>query len=181
MQTYRLVLLTLGTGLACVTACGSGDDGPVPVSGATTTVATVSSAAPTAKCGVDLAAPVIGSAIATLPAEPITKAPWATDPASFRGTFDPCATLSAVIITVQGATGSSPEQVLLFHQGDFVGAATRDSHGFTAMDPGRTTHDTVGVTYKTPGSCNACPDGTITPVQFHWDGKQVQMIGTPPK
>ncbi|WP_433678931.1 LppP/LprE family lipoprotein [Nocardia sp. CA-119907] len=181
MQTYRLVLLTLGTGLAGVAACGSGDSGSATVSGATTPVATASTAAPTAKCGPDLAAPVIQSAIATLPAEPITKAPWSSDPASFVGTFDPCVTLSAVIITVRGATGSSPEQVLLFHRGNFVGTATRDSHGFTALDPGRTTDDTVGVTYKAPGSCNACPDGTITPVQFHWDGKQVQTIGTPPK
>jgi hypothetical protein len=179
MQTYRLVLLTLGTGLACVTACGPGEDGSATRPAATTPVATTSSAAP--KCGVDLAAPVIRSAIATLPTEPITRAPWSTDPASFQASFDPCVTLSAVIITVQGATGSSPEQVLLFHKGEFVGTATRDSHGFTALDPGRTTDDTVGVTYKTPGSCNACPDGTITPVQFHWDGKQVKTIGTPPK
>lgn len=183
MQTYRLVLLTLGTGLACVSAgCGSGEDsGAATAVPGTTPAGTTSSAAPTAKCGVDLAAPVIGSAIATLPAEPITKAPWSSEPAGFEGTFDPCVTLSAVIITVQGATGSSPNQVLLFHKGEFVGTATRESYGFTSLDPGRTTDDTVGVNYKTPGSCNACSDGTSTPVQFHWDGKQVQMIGTPPR
>ncbi|MEV2226516.1 LppP/LprE family lipoprotein [Nocardia vinacea] len=182
MQTYRLVLLTLGIGLTCVTACGSGDNGGrITDYGPTPSVVTTSSAAPTAKCGVDLNAPVIGSAIATLPVDQLTKVPWSTDPAGFEGTFDPCVTLSAVIIAVEGATGSSPNHVLLFHKGEFVGTATHESLGFTSLDPGRTTDDTVGVTYKTPGSCNACPDGTLTPVQFHWDGKQVQTIGTPPK
>lgn len=177
MQNNRLVLLTLGIGFAGLAACGSGED-----SGRTTAYEpTPPSAAPTAKCGVDLTAPVIGSAIATLPVDPSTKVPWSTDPAGFEGTFDPCVTLSAVIITVEGATGSSPNQVLLFHKGEFVGPATRENLGFTSLDPGHTTDDTVGVTYKTPGSCNACSDGTLTPVQFHWDGKQVQTIGTPPK
>ncbi|MEV5833354.1 LppP/LprE family lipoprotein [Nocardia sp. NPDC052112] len=177
MQTNRLVLLTLGIGLTGLTACGSGDNG-----GRITDYGpTPSTAAPTAKCGVDLTAPAIGSAIATLPVDPITKVPWSTDPAGFEGTFDPCVTLSAVIITVEGATGSSPNQVLLFHKGEFVGTATRESFGFTSLDPGRTTDDTVAVTYKTPGSCNACSDGTLTPVQFHWNGKQVQTVGTPPK
>ena len=179
MQTYRLVLLGLGIALTCVTGCGSGDnDDRITDFAPTTTVATTS---PAAKCGVDLTAPVISSAIATLPVDPLTKVPWSTDPAGFEGTFDPCVTLSAVIITVEGATGSSPNQVLLFHKGEFVGTATHESLGFTSLDPGRTTDDTVGVTYKSPGSCNACPDGTLTPVQFHWDGKQVQTIGTPPK
>ncbi|WP_157110371.1 LppP/LprE family lipoprotein [Nocardia anaemiae] len=175
MQMYRLVLLTLGIGLTCVTGCGSGDNSVRITDFEPTTTS------PAAKCGVDLTAPVIGAAIATLPVDPITKVPWSTDPAGFEGTYDPCVTLSAVIITVEGATGSSPNQVLLFHKGEFVGTGTRESLGFTALDPGRTTDDTVGVIYKTPGSCNACPDGTPTPVQFHWDGKQVQTIGTPPK
>src|SRR6476469_4953528 len=136
MQTYRLVLLTLGIGLTCVTACGSGDNGGrITDYGPTPSVVTTSSAAPTAKCGVDLNAPVIGSAIATLPVDPLTKVPWSTDPAGFEGTFDPCVTLSAVIIAVEGATGSSPNHVLLFHKGDFFGTARHESLGFTALDP----------------------------------------------
>jgi hypothetical protein len=179
MQTHRLVRLILGVGLVGLSACSSGDNGSrITDGGPTTTVATTS---PAAKCGIDLTAPVIGAAIATLPVDPITKVPWSTDPAGFEGTFDPCVTLSAVIITVEGATGSSPNQVLLFHKGEFVGTGTRESLGLTSLDPVHTADDTVGVIYKTPGRCNACPDGTVTSVQFHWDGKQVQTIGTPPK
>lgn len=134
-----------------------------------------------ARCGVDLSAPVIQSAIATLPDEPVTHAPWSTDPRGFEGNFDPCATLSTAIITVQGATGSSPNHALLFHKGAYIGTATPEAHGFTSLDVDSTTDDTVGLAYKTPGSCNACPDGTVTRVQFHWAGQKVQMIGTPPK
>ncbi|QBS45073.1 LppP/LprE family lipoprotein [Nocardia sp. CS682] len=146
----------------------------------------VRNAAPTTsgapvRCGVDLSAPVIQSAIAALPAEPVTHAPWSTDPRGFEGNFDPCATLSAVIITVQGATGSSPNHALLFHKGAYIGTATPQAHGFTSLDVDRTTDDTVGLAYKTPGSCNACPDGTVTHVQFRWEGQKVRMIGTPPK
>ncbi|MFI6172798.1 LppP/LprE family lipoprotein [Nocardia sp. NPDC051052] len=146
----------------------------------------VHNAAPTtasrpAACGVDLTAQVIQSAIAALPAEPVTQAPWSVDARGFEGNFDPCATLSTVIVTVEGATGSSPNQALLFHKGVYLGTATPEAHGFTSLDVDRTTDDTVGLAYKTPGSCNACPDGTVTRVQFHWEGQQVRMIGTPPK
>lgn len=146
----------------------------------------VHNAAPTtsglpARCGVDLTAPVIRSAIAALPVESVTHAAWSSDPRGFEGNFDPCATLSTVIIAVQGATGSSPNQALLFHQGAYLGTATPEAHGFTSLDVDRTTDDTVGLAYKTPGSCNACPDGTVTRVQFHWEGQKVRMIGTPPQ
>ncbi|MFC9438662.1 LppP/LprE family lipoprotein [Nocardia sp. NPDC057030] len=146
----------------------------------------VHNAAPTtsglpARCGVDLTASVIQSAIAALPVEPVTHAAWSSDPRGFEGNFDPCATLSTVIVTVQGATGSSPNQALLFHRGSYLGTATPEAHGFTSLDVDRTTDDTVGLAYKTPGSCNACPDGTVTRVQFHWEGQKVRMVGTPPK
>ncbi|WP_405163402.1 LppP/LprE family lipoprotein [Nocardia sp. NBC_01499] len=132
-------------------------------------------------CGVDLSASVIQSAIAALPVERVTGAAWSTDPRGFEGNFDPCATLSTVIITVQGATGSSPDQALLFHKGEYVGTATQDAYGFTSLDVDSTKDDTVGLAYKTPGSCDACADGTITRVQFHWEGQKVRMIGIPPK
>jgi hypothetical protein len=191
MQTSRPAFLAILAGLALASAaCGSSGDNAVP----TITVsppATILSPAPSASttstevparvCGVDLGSPVIQSAIATLPMEQGTRTPWSTDPRGFAGNFNPCTTLSTVIITIQGATGSSPNQALLFHQGSYVGTATRENYGFTALDPDHTTDDTVGLTYKTPGSCNACSDGTYTHVQFHWDGKQVQMIGAPPK
>lgn len=132
-------------------------------------------------CGVDLSSPTIRAALAKLPQEPVTQRAWNTNPASFQGNFDPCATLSTAIVTIQGATGSSPDQALMFHKGRYLGTATSKAYGFTALAAAASTDDTVVLSYKTPGSCNACPDGTYTQVQFHWDGTHVVMIGHPPQ
>ncbi len=131
-------------------------------------------------CGVNLSSPAVTAAVGRLPIEPITHRAWDADPRSFEGNFDPCATLSTAIVTIQGATGSSPNQALMFHRGTYLGTATSKAYGFTALDQPATTDDTVGLSYKTPGSCNACADGTYTHVQFHWDGTHVVMIGHPP-
>ncbi|WP_227998639.1 LppP/LprE family lipoprotein [Nocardia australiensis] len=138
-----------------------------------------------AVCGVDLGGAQVQSAVAGLPpyqpsGSPGTTWQWAKNPATYEGNFDPCATLSAAIVTIEGATASSPQQILLFNKGTYLGPATPDAGAFISLDPTHTTDDTVGLTYKTPGSCNACPDGTYTPVSFHWDGSTVQMIGQPP-
>ncbi|WP_169813363.1 LppP/LprE family lipoprotein [Nocardia vaccinii] len=137
--------------------------------------------APLIECGVDLSAPTVRAAIAKQPAEPVTHAQWDTNPASIEGNFNPCATLSTAIITIQGATGSSPNQALMFHSGHYLGTATSKAYGFTSLAPAGTTDDTVALNYKTPGSCNACSDGTTTQVKFHWDGTRVVMIGNPPR
>lgn len=137
--------------------------------------------APLIRCGVDLSSPTVRAAIAEQPAEPVTHARWDTNPASIQGNFDPCATLSTAIISIQGATGSSPNQALMFHSGRYLGTATSKAYGFTSLAPAATTDDTVALSYKTPGSCNACADGTTTQVKFHWDGTRVVMIGTPPR
>lgn len=196
----RLGLFAWAARVACLAAlasgCGSGDTTATSVSvtapGTGSTVAQTSeptttgssepapSTTPGQSCGVTLGAPAVQEAIAQLPPEPLTGQSWYTDPRSFEGNFDPCATLSTVIVTIEGATGSSPNHALMFHHGTYLGTATEKAYGFTALDPATTTDDTVGLTYKTPGSCNACDDGTTTQVQFRWDGNRVQMIGNPP-
>ncbi|MGW4247044.1 LppP/LprE family lipoprotein [Nocardia sp. NPDC004722] len=93
---------------------------------------------------------------------------------------DICSTLSAALITVEGASLSSPMQVLLFHRGQYIGTAQPNSNIFINADPTRSTDDTVGLRYKIPGTCNACSDATYYCAQFHWDGSKVQTIGRPP-
>jgi hypothetical protein len=178
--------------VASLAGCGSSSSGssatptgsPSPAaSSAHQTAAASTSAAPvtgSARCGVNLASPVIRSALTKVPIVAGTNWAWDADPASFEGNFDPCATLSTAIVTIQGATGSSPNQALMFHQGVYLGTATWKAYGFTELDQAATTADTVGLTYKTPGSCDACADGTYTHVKFHWNGTKVVMIGKPP-
>ncbi|MDV6208093.1 LppP/LprE family lipoprotein [Rhodococcus erythropolis] len=116
--------------------------------------------------------------MAQLPAEPITGREWLTTP--IASNYDPCADLSTILVTVQGATGSSPVQALMFHRGEYLGTGTSKAYGFTDLDIGSSTNDTVVLTYKTGQTCNACNDGTRTPVEFHWDGTSVRMLGAPP-
>ena len=74
----------------------------------------------------------------------------------------------------------SAERLTLTATGDYVGPATSDPSAFISLDDARSKPDTVAVTYKIPGSCNACADGTYIPVSYHWNGTEVVRTGTPP-
>lgn len=107
---------------------------------------------------------------------------WSVPPVGTEPTVNGiCSTLSAYLLTIHGGTASSPMQVLLFHQGSYVGTAEQNWNSFISADQSRTTADTVGLKYMIPGSCDACSDGTFYCAQFHWDGKSVQEIGKPPE
>ncbi|UAK52789.1 LppP/LprE family lipoprotein [Mycolicibacterium smegmatis] len=133
-------------------------------------------ATPQDSCGVDLASPVIQSALAAQPS-PFPDAEWSRDPGSFEGNFDPCATLSVVIAPIDRATGSSPSVAMLFHRGACVGPATPTPRGFTSFDASGTRDDTVSLRYKIPGSCNACADGTHRTVRYQWREDQPSTGG----
>ena len=49
----------------------------------------------------------------------------------------------AALVTVQGATGSSPEQALLFHDGEYVGTATAAAYPYTSLNEDQSADDTV--------------------------------------
>jgi hypothetical protein len=81
-----------------------------------------------------------------------------------------------VLVTVEGATGSSPVTALMFHDGSYLGTATARAYGFTTLDEAQTTDDTVVLTYKTPGACNACEPAAVTNVRYQWQGDHVVML-----
>jgi hypothetical protein len=135
------------------------------------------SAAP-AGCGVDLDAPEIARAVRDLPPYPGTD--WMWTPQSAFGNFDRCATLSTALVSVEGATGSSPITALMFHRGEYLGTATYEAYGFTSLNAARTTDDTVVLNYKTPGACNACPPAGITSVRYRWQRDHVEMLDPAP-
>lgn len=72
------------------------------------------------------------AALAQLAPDSKTGRPWNSTPEDSN--YDPCADLAAVLVTVQDATNSSPDQALMFHRGTFVGTATPRAYPFTKFD-----------------------------------------------
>ncbi|WP_448394510.1 LppP/LprE family lipoprotein [Mycolicibacterium sp. XJ879] len=137
-------------------------------------------AAPPSECGVNLSAPQVIAATAQLPPYPGTGWRWSTDPRTMEGNFSPCATLSTALVTVEGATGGSPVTALMFHKGTYIGKATSEAYSYTSLNAAQTTDDTVVLSYKTPGQCNACPPAAINNVRYRWQGDHVAMLDAPP-
>lgn len=131
----------------------------------------------TTSCGPDEAT-AMESALNQLAPEPVTGHSWKRTPVA--GNYEPCADLSTILVTVQGGTGSSPVQALMFHRGVYLGTGTLKAYGFTSLNSAASTNDTVVLSYRTGQSCTACNDGTVTNVRFHWDGTKVQMLDPPP-
>jgi LppP/LprE lipoprotein/Protein of unknown function (DUF2510) len=135
-----------------------------------------------AGCGPDEAT-ALQSALAQVPAPQIaatTGARWSAQIWAPNSNYDPCADLSAVLITVEGATGSSPEQALMFHRGSYLGTGTLKDYAFVSLDKAASTKDTVVLSYRSGQSCTACGDGVVNTVRYHWDGTRVQMLDPPP-
>ncbi|MFA3899485.1 MULTISPECIES: LppP/LprE family lipoprotein [Rhodococcus] len=176
-DSYDPQSCTVGTPTTDHAAVASPSTSQAPTKESTTPAPAAPVAPSTPECG-ESATAAISSALAQLPAEPITGREWLTTP--IASNYDPCADLSTILVTVQGATGSSPVQALMFHRGEYLGTGTSKAYGFTDLDIGSSTNDTVVLTYKTGQTCNACNDGTRTPVEFHWDGTSVRMLGAPP-
>ncbi len=138
-----------------------------------------STTAPAPSCGVRKSAPEISAAAARLPRVPGIDAGW--NPTPLESNYDPCATLSTALVTIQGATGSSPIQALMFHEGKYLGTGTTKAYGFTSLNTAKTTSDTVVLDYQTGKSCTGCSDGITTAVRYHWDGHRVVMLDQPPQ
>jgi LppP/LprE lipoprotein len=192
----RSVLLTaIGAGLVCVasvaliaftstsrTFTSAGPRANPPTSAPATSTQPVASPAPTAApagpCGPDETTAVRG-AIAQLQPDQKTGRQWSSAPQDSN--YDPCANLSAVVVTVQDGTASTPDQALMFHRGQFVGTATPKAYPFTKLENPASTGDTVVLTYRTDQSCNSCDDGTLTIVGYAWQNDHVLMLDTPPQ
>lgn len=127
-------------------------------------------------CGVNLSSETVYIALNVQP-EAIPGRPWNREPSNFEGNYNPCATLSVAITTVQDGTGSSPDVAMLFNRQIYVGPATTFPRGFTSLNTAQTTDDTVALNYKTPGTCNACGDGTVTTVRYQWQSRGPGQLG----
>ncbi|WP_326547973.1 LppP/LprE family lipoprotein [Mycolicibacterium sp. ND9-15] len=128
-------------------------------------------------CGPDQA-DALRLALAQLPFEPLTGAKWDSTPVDSN--YDACAELSTILVTTEGGTGSSPVQALLFHRGEYLGTGTSKAYGFTSLDAAASTGDTVVLTYKVPGECNACMPAAVHSARYQWNGDRAVMLDPPP-
>lgn len=106
---------------------------------------------------------------------------WSTEYASVED-YDPCAALSWIVLPIEGGTASSPYQIMLFHQGQYIGTATARAHGF-APTVTRIDDSTIRVTWRwrRPGESTAGATGQTT-AEFRWDqaAGKVVMTGEEP-
>lgn len=176
-------VLAVLVAVAMVVVFTGGDPAPPPAAQPTPTTpsgprTTTATAADTAACGPDEKA-AVSAALAKIPADAKTGKPWNPNPESSN--YGPCDDLSAVVVTVQDATRSSPDQALMFHRGTFVGTATPKAYPFTQIEDPASTVDLVVLTYRSRQSCDACDDGTLTTVGFQWKGDRVQVLDPLPE
>ena len=121
----------------------------------------------------------MSAALAKVPPDRKTGKQW--DRQVMSGNYDPCADLSAMVVSVQDGTRSAPDLALLFHRGVFVGTATPNAYAFTELEEPASTADIVVLTYRTRQSCSTCDDGTLTTVGFQWKNDKVRVLDAPPE
>jgi hypothetical protein len=201
MRTIRigLSLLAATATLAALSACsGTGTPTASPTAtstaDATTTTATQHATPPTTpspsatgtaqgSCGTESAATAVQQAVATLP-RPVPNLPDATWDASHADTsgYDPCAALAWSVVSVADGTPSSPNAILLFHDGKYLGTATKVQYPFEPTVT-RKSETSIAVTYRyaKQTDANANPSGTAD-ATFTWDtaAGKVEMTGAVP-
>lgn len=96
--------------------------------------------------------------------------------------YDDCAGLAALPVTVEGATGSSPSHVLLFHHGRYIGTATAQQyphgHRITRVDDNTLT---VEYPYAPKSSGSTVPtESTTATFTFDESTGTVVMTGQLP-
>ena len=84
-------------------------------------------------------------------------------------TWDPCAALSWITLSIHSPALSSPRHIMLFHRGQYLGTATARPYAY-APQIRRTADDALAVTYTwaRPGEAPATASGT-SPVTLTWD------------
>jgi len=128
---------------------------------------------PAPACGPDQAT-ALSAATARDRHDPRTQGPWS--PVPVQTNFDPCADLSAAVVTIEMAKPTSPRQVFLFHRGTYIGNATSNSSPFTTLDSAASTPNLVVLDFVSGRTCGTCNDGRTYPVRYVWNGATAVML-----
>jgi hypothetical protein len=128
-------------------------------------------ASPTAAydpCAINLGAPEIAKAVASLPPDPRSGQAWNPEP--LAGNYNECAQLSAIIVKANTNADNRNTRAVMFHQGKFIPSGVPDTFGFNGIDSSASTGDTVALkfSYGVPGLDSV--------VRFRWNGKTVELV-----
>ncbi|AZA09878.1 LppP/LprE family lipoprotein [Corynebacterium pseudopelargi] len=108
----------------------------------------------------------------------LSSTPWAIEQAVLDSE-KPCAELSyALIPAAEGRTVSTPMQVALFHNGEFIGPASEEIYSF-APEVNRLSDSALAITYRfrKEGESAAESSGRTT-VAFEWDPDSEEVLVT---
>jgi hypothetical protein len=118
---------------------------------------------------------MIDSAIAQI-APPMPGVGWVPGESNISS----CATLTYVTLDTEGATVSSPYQLLFFHEGEFLGTGTSCNLSYQTVTGASDDQIDVRYRYLVGDEPNADPQGE-TSVSYRWNGSGVDMIGELPE
>jgi len=193
-----LLLIVAGASLALAGCTGGGGGGPTatvtrtvtPSNSASSSSSTTGSGTPgpsstptaTPSCGPSDGAAAAAGPIADLPLPAgLESARWDASNAD-TSVYDGCAALSAVTVSVVDGTASSPVAILLFHDGTYLGTATKEQYPFVPQVT-RESAGAIRVEYRYPqgADSNADPSGRAT-ATYTWDDAagRVEMSGDVP-
>ncbi|PZU03160.1 MAG: hypothetical protein DI630_05300 [Gordonia sp. (in: high G+C Gram-positive bacteria)] len=127
-----------------------------------------------APCGSQVDSTMIDDAIAQI-APPMPGVNWVRGESN-AGT---CSLLTFVALHTQGGTGSSPNQLLLFRGGDFLGTGTTCNLSYQMITGAADDQIDVRYRYIVADEPNAAPQGEVN-VAYRWNGSGIDMIGELP-
>ncbi|OBK36638.1 hypothetical protein A5659_18565 [Mycobacterium sp. 1165196.3] len=118
--------------------------------------------------------PEVRQAVESFAPHPHVDRKW--HPVPSDGNYDPTATLSATLHTIEMATVSSPMHIALYHKGEFRGQGTPKAGAFVSLRHDACTDDTVAVRLKIPGSSHV-ETKSLHDVEFVWRNGRIFWRG----
>ncbi|MCK0519078.1 LppP/LprE family lipoprotein [Williamsia sp. DF01-3] len=128
-----------------------------------------------APCGSQVDATTIDDAIAQI-APPMPGVNWVRGETN-AGT---CSLLIFVALHTEGGTGSSPNQLLLFRGGEFLGTGTACNLSYQMITGASDDQIDVRYRYIVADEPNATPQGEVN-VAYRWNGSGIDMVGELPE
>ncbi|OBB21073.1 hypothetical protein A5761_02895 [Mycolicibacterium setense] len=108
---------------------------------------------------------------------PVEGFDWKWHPGPVDGNYDPAATLSATLHTVEMATQSSPIQIALYRKGEFLAQGSPLSGAFIKVLPDESTDDTVAIEIRIPGDDGFKSTKSTHVIKYHYRDGRIYWSG----